>query len=534
MNRESRLLLTNVADAWFGPTDDPRTWIEKRLRVVLWSGQQAVLASVRQHRYTVVPSAHDLGKSFLAAACACEWIEQHDEGDAFVVSTAPTTAQVVAVLWREIERLHRRGNLSGQINMGRIPEWKIGKELVGYGRKPADYDESGFQGIHCRYPLILVDEAAGIPEQLWTAVDALATNEHARVLAIGNPDDQNSPFRAMCNPGSGWNVVRLDGLRSPNFSEYEVKAVSNLPAPTRTGDLYTYMIENEIPFSEEKIPYDLQQVLLSARWVAERMMSWGVYRDADGVWQTSPLWESRVRAQFPADSAATGVIPLTWIEAAVERWREWKASGIPADELLGARVFGCDVARFGEDETAISERIGRVVLSVERVGQQDTQTTALRLDARLAKHPGSYAVVDVIGVGGGVVDRLREMNHDVAGFNSAAATNLMDHSGEFSFPNVRSAAWWNLREMLDPSSPSTSLALPDDEILIADLTAPRWRVASGAKIVVEPKADTKKRLRRSPDTADAVIMSLFYMGIDTGEAHVSDFGGESEYAVSWR
>jgi len=175
-----------------------------------------------------------------------------------------------------------------------------------------------------------------------------------------------------------------------------------------------------------------------------------------------------------------------------------------------------------------------VVLSVERVGQQDTQTTALRLDARLAKHPGSYAVVDVIGVGGGVVDRLREMNHDVAGFNSAAATNLMDHSGEFSFPNVRSAAWWNLREMLDPSSPSTSLALPDDEILIADLTAPRWRVASGAKIVVEPKADTKKRLRRSPDTADAVIMSLFYMGIDTGEAHVSDFGGESEYAVSWR
>jgi hypothetical protein len=531
VDKESRALLINVATQWFAPTQNPRDWIEQKLRTQLWSGQKTVLESVRKNRYTVVPSAHDLGKSFLAACIACQWIEQHEAGEAFVVSTAPTSAQVSAVLWREIERLHRRGNLSGQINMGRIPEWKLGKALVAYGRKPADYDESGFQGIHCRYPLIIVDEAAGIPEQLWTAVDALATNENARVLAIGNPDDQQSTFRTMCIPGSGWHMIRLDGLRSPNFTEMEVKAASKLKD---CGDLYAYMVENEIPFATEKISYDLSQLLLSPQWVAERMVKWGVYRDSTGQWQTSPLWDARVRAQFPSDRSSDAVIPLAWVEAAVERWKQYKASGMPDSELTGTRVISCDVARYGDDETAVAERIGHTILSVDRVGQQDTMTTANRLSARLQKHAGSLAIVDVIGVGGGVVDRLREMDHEVIGFNSSAKTTMHDHSGEFTFPNTRSAAWWNLRELLDPSDPNTDLCIPDDDQLIGDLVSPKWRVASGARITVEPKELTKKRIRRSPDSGDAVVMSLWYMGIDTGNAVILDFGGESDYAAAWR
>jgi hypothetical protein len=490
-----------------------------------------VLASLKKNRYTVVPSAHDLGKSFLAAAVACEWIDSHEIGTAFVVSTAPTSPQVSAVLWREIEKLHRKHELPGQINMGRIPEWKVGKQLVGYGRKPADYDESGFQGIHEQYILIIVDEAAGIPPSLWTAVDALATNENARVLAIGNPDDANSPFRSMCQPGSGWNVIVLDGLSSPNMSEQEVKAASNIAGAT--GDLYSYMVDNRLPFSEEKVPFELTQSLLSARWVAERMIQWGVTKDDDDNWITSPLWDSRVRATFPSDKSGSGVIPLSWVQAAVERWREYVTSGISELELVGRRVLSCDVARFGDDETVVSERIGYTFLNLSRVGQQDTQATALRLHERLNEHSGTNCVVDVVGVGGGVVDRLKELNHEVFSFNSSARTEQTDHSGEFSFPNVRSAAWWNLREMLDPSNPATRLALPDDELLIAELTAPRWKVASGAKITVEPKEETKKRIKRSPDSADSIVMSLWYQGLDGGDSYVFEFGGESDYTVPW-
>jgi hypothetical protein len=525
---EARSLLVGVADAYFGHKEDRSDWVQRKLKAHLWSGQRKVSESIKRNRYTVVPSSHGTGKSFFAAATACEWIDTHDVGDAFVVSTAPTSPQVTAILWRYIERMHRKGQLQGQINMGRIPEWKIGKQLVGYGRKPADYDEAGFQGIHELYPLIIIDEAAGIPSQLWVAIDALATNENARVLAIGNPDDANSTFAAMCMPGSGWNIIRLDGLKSPNFSEQEVKAVSGL---ANTGDLYTYMVENNVAFSEEKVPYELSQLLVSPLWVAERMIRWGVTRDVTGSWQTSPLWESRVRAQFPADMSGASVIPLAWVQAAVDRWRSWKEQG----ELTPtARVISCDVARFGEDETVICERSGYVVISLDRYAQQDTQTTALRIKRRMEVRSASLAIVDVIGIGGGVVDRLREEQVDVASYNASASTDMMDTMGEFSFPNVRSAAWWNLRQLLDPSDPTTKLALPDDEQLIAELTAPRWRVASGAKITVEPKDETKKRIRRSPDSADAVVMSLWYHGLDDGVAYIQDYGGDSDFAVSWR
>jgi hypothetical protein len=148
-------------------------------------------------------------------------------------------------------------------------------------------------------------------------------------------------------------------------------------------------------------------------------------------------------------------------------------------------------------------------------------------------HGTPIAIVDVIGVGAGVVDRLREEGYEVIAFNSAAKTDMMDAHGEFGFPNVRSAAWWNMRELLDPANPGNPIALPDDDQLISDLVAPRWRVLSGAKIQVEPKEDTKKRLRRSPDTADSVIMSFFYFGIDSGSAFVTEYGGTSAYTQPW-
>src|SRR3974390_1360446 len=236
-----RALLLGVARDWFNPDDPNADWPRTRLRAHLWTGQQAVRVSVKRNRYTAVPSAHDVGKSFSAASLACEWIDTHDLGEAFVVSTAPTSSQVNTILWREIERMHRKAGLAGVITMGRIPEWKVGKAQVGYGRKPSDYDETGFQGVHETFLLVIIDEADGIPEQLWHAVDSLATNVNARVLAIGNPNNPQSYFRTICRPGSGWNVIHLDGLTSPNFSEFEVKAASNRSlAQGLTGDLYGF------------------------------------------------------------------------------------------------------------------------------------------------------------------------------------------------------------------------------------------------------------------------------------------------------
>ncbi|WP_347042032.1 hypothetical protein, partial [Brachybacterium nesterenkovii] len=177
---------------------DPKAWAVDKLGVHLWSKQQAIFDSVTEHRRTAVKSCHGAGKSFSAGALAAWWIDTHPVGEAIVVSTAPTYKQVHAVLWEEIRKQHRKGGLPGAVTLD--DEWKIGDVLVGMGRKPADHDAHGFQGIHRRYVLVLLDEACGIPAPLWDAVEAITTNDDARILAIGNPDDPNTQFGTVCKP----------------------------------------------------------------------------------------------------------------------------------------------------------------------------------------------------------------------------------------------------------------------------------------------------------------------------------------------
>jgi len=506
-------------------------------RLELWSKQREICESVAKNRYTAVRSCHDGGKSFIASFLSCWFIESHPIGEAIVVTTAPTGPQVSAILWREIEKLHRKAQLRGRINMGNQPEWWFNKQMLGYGRKPADHDASGFQGIHDEHVLVIVDEAGGIPGQLWVAIDTLATNEGAHVLVIGNPDDANSHFNRVCQPGSGWNVIEIDGLRTPNFHE---EAVREYP------ELYQFMVENGIPFSTEEVSDKLRRSLLSVQWVAERLHRWGVKREIRlneageeyPEWKTTPLWESKVRGRFSVDSADWNVIPLGWVMQAQQRWLEL---GSPTEDempipIAGRRVYACDVAREGDDETCVVTRQGHAVLGIERIGKQDTMTTAKKLMGRLL-HPRSVAVVDVVGVGAGVVDRLREERRDVVAFSAAARTSFTDRSGEFRFPNVRSASWWKLREMLDPDAGAT-LALPPDDNLVADLTAPKWRLGSGATIIIEPKEETKKRLGRSPDTGDATVMSFWYGSGDLTVGGFDNFfampyGGDSPNAFEW-
>ena len=222
-------------------TTDPVEWIEQRLGERLWSKQIEVARSVVEHRYTAVQAAHAVGKSFLAARLAAWWIASRPVGEAFCVSTAPTTPQVRAILWRELGRAHRKGALPGRITTGNVPEWWIGGELVAWGRKPADLTDreaaaATFTGVHAARVLVILDESAGIAPWLWDAIDTLATNEAARVVALGNPLDPSSRFAEVCQPGSGWNTIKISAFDAPAF----------------TG---------------ERIPPELADVLVSRRWV---------------------------------------------------------------------------------------------------------------------------------------------------------------------------------------------------------------------------------------------------------------------------
>jgi hypothetical protein len=202
------------------------------------------------------------------------------------------------------------------------------------------------------------------------------------------------------------------------------------------------------------------------------------------------------------------VIPLSWAEAAVERWHEWDLAGRQGTEMDFPRTVGVDVARFGQDKTVLAVRNGHVLTELRRSVKEDTMATTGRVAGVLAADPARTAVVDVIGIGAGVVDRLREMGCKVEPFNASASTKRRDVTGELSFANTRSAALWSLREQLDPSAGS-GLCLPDDEMLLGDLTAPQWRIQSGGKIAVESKDEIAKRLGRSTDDGDACAAAFW-------------------------
>jgi len=437
---------------------DPVTWAHDRLDTFLWSKQRAVLESVRDHRYTAVPSCHDVGKSFAAGTIAAWWLENHPPGEAFVVSTAPSFAQVRAILWREIGRAHRKGKLRGRINQ---TEWWIDDEIVGYGRKPSDTDPAAFQGIHARYVLVIIDEACGVPKTIFDAVDSLVTNEYSRVLAIGNPDDPASHFADICKPASGWNVIHIDGYDSPNF----------------TG---------------ETIPDQLGPLLLSPVWVEERKDRWG---------ETSPLFIAKVRGRFPEESD-DGVVQLSMLSRCRVP-KDWAPGQLEPVEL------GVDVGA-GGDFTSIRERHGAKVGRVWRTHSRRPEEVHDVVLAAIIESGATAVKVDAIGIGWMLVGWL---NRDrTEGLHGATIHGVNVGEGAYDptrFVNLRDQIWWEIGRELAQDGAVDLADAEDADDLVAQLIAPHYGIGTGGRIKVEKKAETRKRIGRSPDDADAYLLALF-------------------------
>lgn len=531
-------IVEDALTGFTGGSTDPVGWVQGNGEFC-WSEQRRILESVRDNRYTAVHSAHDLGKSFIASRIIAWWISSHPVGEAFVVSTAPSAAQVGAIMWREVAKIHRKAGLIGKINRAGYPQWYVDAELIGYGRKPADYEQSAFQGIHAKYVLVVIDEACGVPKHLYDAIDALVTNANCRVLAIGNPDDPASHFASVCKPGSGWNVIHLDGLRSPNMT-YD-RVVGPDPSSPRRPLLAALMEAEGIPYSTEVIPEELREYLIDEQWIEERIQRWaGVSQmhlaslDHEALLDMlrarthgSTLFTAKVRGIFP-EAASDGVIPLGWLTQAVNRWRQLQGYDGRVDSLKahtsGARIVGVDVARTGADQTCIALRYGSYIPALQRMRITDTMEVADKV-ASYMHEPGTTAVIDVIGIGSGVYDRLRRMKNEglIVGtpipFNASAGTTRQDMLGEFKFYNSRAAAWWRMRELLDPSRGSV-IALPDDEELIEELAAPKFDLYAAGRMKVESKDDIKRRIGRSTDSADAVIQAFWVDGPGGGGEYI--------------
>lgn len=441
---------------------DPVAWAVERAKIELWSKQREILESLVKNPNTAVHSCHSSGKSYVSSVATAWWLDTHPVGQARVVTTAPTSTQVDAILWYEIGKLHRRLRLPGVCN---LRSWYIGKQLVALGRKPPDHQEAAFQGMHAKYLLVIYDEAFGIPKNLWDEGASLASNEYSRQLAIGNPDGPGI-FEDKCKPGSTWNVIHIGAKHTPNFTGEEVSA-------------------------------DLAVNLISKRWAQERAQEWG---------EDSALYQSKVNGEFPQGADPNAVIPHAWVARC-------RLLELPEDDTVEA---GVDVGA-GADRTVIRERRGPRAGREESFVDKDPMRTVGKLVEKINEWGVQRVKVDVTGIGWALGGRLRELSsrhsHGKDTTHSAEVVRVNfgerpSPGNEKKFLNRRAEIYWTVGRELSRLE-QWDLTNVDDDV-VHELTASRYEIMdSYGKIKIEKKDKVIKRLRMSPDRAEALLLAFY-------------------------
>ena len=220
-----------------------------------------------------------------------------------------------------------------------------------------------------------------------------------------------------------------------------------------------------------------------------------------------PLRSQLLNGDFMAGRAdhEWQVIPTQWVKEAQAHW-----TPRPPDNAAMTAI-GVDVAQGGMDNSTLARRHGPWYAEViSRPGVETPNPSDVAGMIVTHRRNGAVVVVDMGGgFGGGVKERLTENEIEVTSYNGANESNVKTKDGQLGFVNKRAEAHWRFREALDPDQDGGSpIALPPDPQILADLTAPRWKLSTRG-IQIESKEELKKpeRLGRSPDKGDAIVMA---------------------------
>lgn len=443
--------------------NDPAAWAEYMLGAYLWSKQRTVCRALINNKSVAVKAGHGVGKSFLAAVLICWWIDTRYPR-VYIATTAPSTAQINAIVWREVRRMkslieqrHKEGlidhKLPGYITAD--AQWKADDgNLLGFGRKPPDNKEDdAFQGLHDGYVLAIGDEACGLSGEIIDALGNITSNANSRRLLIANPTNPASYFASLFKEDKGWDLHTISVLDSPNFTDEKY-------------DMAPEALEN----------------LTDVSYVEDKAKEYG---------RNSARFKARVLGEFAFDSANSLFSPET-VDQAI-------AADIEDPE--SRPVLGVDVARFGEDRTVVYMNQGGRIRFVDAWSKASTVESASRVH-RLMMETGAWlAWIDSDGVGGGVKDQLVLLANGLYQVGEVHGSGSSPDRRQWH--NLRAYLWDNLRKRclagdidLDPGDTEMH-----DELLSVQYG---FNKQSGG-LQVESKTDMKARGMRSPDLADAVI-----------------------------
>ena len=208
--------------------------------------------------------------------------------------------------------------------------------------------------------------------------------------------------------------------------------------------------------------------------------------------------EKAFRQEYPCNSCEAFV--LTGEDSFIDTSLIMQARHTQA-EKYGPLLLGVDPARFGDDRTSIIRRQGRVAYGLESYTKKDTMEIVGMVHQIIESEGPHKVFVDVGGLGAGVVDRLNELGHRNIVVAVNAGSSALDSK---KYSNKRSEMWGIMKAWLQ----DVPCQIPDSNSLHADICNIKYKVDSNSRLVMEQKAEMKKRGVRSPDESDALCLTF--------------------------
>lgn len=458
-----------------------------------------------------IKACHAVGKTWIMGRLTL-WFNNCFK-NSIVITTAPTNRQVETLLWGEIRKAHRRSKtrLGGKLLNKKLT---IDDDWYAMGFSPStgaasDSEEqqgSAFQGFHAKHVMIIFDEATGVPRDLYTMAEGLLTSGvTVKWVCIANPTSTACEFFKVCKKAE-WHVMTINCFNSPNMIangftnraklEAEIEHLKTLSDYDRMKRIKNYKKPNGY--------------LLNAQWAVSKLYDWGFEH---------PLSKSKILGEFPSSSDNV-IIKWENVQRAFNREPKYDYE---------KRFIGVDVARYGDDLTVLTEITDVTVrekIVLHHIDTVETTGHVIKLFDMGNQGKETHITIDATGVGSGVVDNLNEMKregklpencfiHEIH-FGNKITLDRKPEKDKSEKQKRREKklndTYENLKAyMFDLLNKDLRevLYLPEQEIYEEELPSIMFKYSKRGRLVVEGKDDYKKRVGKSPDTTDSLILANY-------------------------
>ena len=223
-------------------------------------------------------------------------------------------------------------------------------------------------------------------------------------------------------------------------------------------------------------------------------------------WQDNPFFSEASRIQKDTDYRVDPDLAVhTWEGHTLQQGHDYIIKLNAVTESIDRKIttnntieIGADLARYGNDLTVIFKRKGLEVIDYKEISKSDTVYIENEIK-RIADYNKSILIkIDEGNIGGGVIDHLKKEGYNVVGVNNGAAANNKE-----KYANCITEQWFNMRDIID------TISIPNIPRLKQELSSRKYGYTSGNKLIVEKKEDYKKRVGKSPDYADALLLCFY-------------------------